>query len=211
MFVLEPHPDDDPNDQHNLRAIFYWVYPHESSFPGPGIYPPINLTSPLPPISTTIIQAPGSGYVGLIDGRTEPPSRIRDGQIVSFTTDDPIKFPLPSRELLYLQSTLIRVLRMAGRAGWDVREMNESDRDVDSIINEGEIEGFGSSVASPTTFWTNSTPSESRPTDEVRKRTKGRLRHIISRIRTLFRGGDTAAKAVDTAVRQGGKKTQNIN
>ena len=213
LFVLEPHPDDDPNDQRNLRAIFYWVYPHESSHLGPGIYPLINLTSPLPSVSPTLSQSPGSGYIGLTNGRTNPLSPIGDGHIVSFTTDDPTKSPLPSRELLYLQSTLIRVLRMAGRAGWDVREMNESDRDVDSVVNEGESEGLESSATGPTTLWTNSTLPESRPMDGAQNQNKSRLRYIISRIRTLFHSGDTAAKVVNTTVphlqhkQQGGKKT----
>ncbi|KAI9769014.1 MAG: hypothetical protein M1839_003844 [Geoglossum umbratile] len=198
-FVLEPHPDDDSNDQHNLRAVFYWIRPHESTHIAPGIYPLININSPLPPISPTLCQGPGSGYIGLSNGRVYPPSPIEDGHIVSFSTNDLITSPLPSRQLLYLQAALIRVLRMAGRAGWDVREMNESERDVDSVVNDGGSERRrldGSSTTGPTTLWTNSSSSEPKPTttnlaDETQHRKNNRfLQHITSRVKTLFRGNN---------------------
>ncbi|KAH0551757.1 hypothetical protein GP486_007024 [Trichoglossum hirsutum] len=206
-FVLEPHPDDDSNDQHNLQAVFYWIHPHESTHSAPGIYPLININAPLPRIIPTLSQAPESGYMGLSNGRVYPPSPIEDGHIISFTTDDPITSPLPSRQLLNLQAALIRVLRMAGRAGWDVRWMNESEGDIDSIVNGDESQGRrldGSSDTEPTTLWTNSSPSEPKPTatnltDETQYRNKSHfLRHIISQVKTLFRGDNITTKLVRT-------------
>ena len=58
---------------------------------------------------------------------------VQDGGVITFRTDGPVALPLPNRELCSLQNFFIRVLRMAGRAGWDMREMNVSDSDVDSI------------------------------------------------------------------------------
>ncbi|KAH0544730.1 hypothetical protein FGG08_001097 [Glutinoglossum americanum] len=135
-FALEPHPDDDPSDERTQRAVVHWVYPHESSRLEPGVFAPINLTDQLPPLST-ILSGDGR-WVGLPDGRTNPPTFIQDGHVITFHTDDPIARPLPSRELLRLQYSLIRVLRMAGRAGWDMREMNDSDRDIDSVFADGD-------------------------------------------------------------------------
>ncbi|KAI9773069.1 MAG: hypothetical protein M1840_008189 [Geoglossum simile] len=205
VFVLEPHSDDDPDDQHNLRAVFYWVYPHEYTLPAPGIYPLININSPLPPISPTL--SPGPGYTGLINGRVSPPSFVEDGRIISFSTNDPITSPLPSRQLLYLQATLTRVLRMAGRAGWDVRWMNESERDVDSVVNEGESERRrldGSSTTEPTAPRSNSPPSEPKPTatspmDKTQHQNKSRFfQHIISRVKTLFHIDNITTKLART-------------
>lgn len=58
---------------------------------------------------------------------------IEDGHEVTFSTSDPITKPLPSRYLLELQSFLIRILRLAGRAGNDMLETFDSDRDVSSL------------------------------------------------------------------------------
>ncbi|KAI9759923.1 MAG: hypothetical protein M1840_003066 [Geoglossum simile] len=137
FFVLEPHPGDDVDNLYTQRAVFYWIYPHESSQLEPGVFTSIQLTDPTPPLSTSI--SPGEGYIGLVDGRANPPGFIQDGHIIIFQTDDPVVRPLPSRELLWLQAVLIRVLRMAGRAGWDMLEMNYSDSDVDEVRGDDEI------------------------------------------------------------------------
>lgn len=64
---------------------------------------------------------------------------IMDGDIVTFTTNDPINAPLPHRDLLMLQCFFIRVLRMAVRAGEDMLETFDSDDEL-TISSAGSIE-----------------------------------------------------------------------
>lgn len=137
-FVLEPHPDDDPAELHSQRAVLYWIYPHESSRLSPGVFSPIELVADSPPLSSHMSDDNRRVALYYFDEVTQQPRNVENGHIIKFGTDDPISSPLPSRELLWLQSCLIRVLRMAGRAGWDMREMNESGSDIDSIgANDG--------------------------------------------------------------------------
>ncbi len=59
-------------------------------------------------------------YAKLYDQETDV--SIKDGHIITFTTNYPATAPLPHPGLLMLQYFLIRVLRMAGRAGQDMLE-----------------------------------------------------------------------------------------
>ncbi|KAI9763708.1 MAG: hypothetical protein M1840_009181 [Geoglossum simile] len=132
FFALEPHPEDDVEDRYMQRAIFRWVYPHVLSRKAPGVFAPIALTDNIPAQSNDMDGA--GGKVGLFSyslGRL-----VQDGDIVTFRTNDPVRRPLPNRELLWLQYSMILVLRMAGRAGWDMWEMNDSGSDVDSVGGE---------------------------------------------------------------------------
>ncbi|KAI9781075.1 MAG: hypothetical protein M1839_006353 [Geoglossum umbratile] len=155
FFVLEPHSGDDVEDRYTQRAVFRWIYPHESSRLEPGVFAPIQLTAPTPPLSTSISR--GGGFIGLVAGRANPPTLIQDGYVITLRTDDPGERPLPSRELLGLQTALIRVLRMAGRAGWDMQEMNYSDSDVDEVRGGDELIGnsSGGSLTGPATLGAN--------------------------------------------------------
>lgn len=78
---------------------------------------------------------------------------IQDGHIVTLRTVDPIKTPLPSLELLNLQCHLVRVLRMAGRAGGDMLETIESDFDISSVTASGHLETDINASSSQTAFW----------------------------------------------------------
>ncbi|KAH0562852.1 hypothetical protein GP486_002525 [Trichoglossum hirsutum] len=160
-FVLEPHPEDNPQDTLTQRAVFYWVYPHPSSRVAPGEFTPIPLTAELPPV--TDIEPDEEVSLFFRDDMTGQPRFVESGHIVTFRTDDPVLKPLPSRELLWLQCTLVRILRMAGRAGWDMQEMNYSERDVDSI--HGSLGGVA-------TLEGGSTPSR-RHSDGPSGRDKG--------------------------------------
>lgn len=60
-------------------------------------------------------------------------TEINDGHEVIFRTTDPQNAPLPNKDLLMLQSFLIRVLRLAGRAGEDMLETFDSDEEILSI------------------------------------------------------------------------------
>ncbi|KAH0563424.1 hypothetical protein GP486_001999, partial [Trichoglossum hirsutum] len=136
LFVLEPYPDDGAHDQHTQRAVFRWIYPNESSRIGPGSFTDIDIADATPALRTDLT---GDGHrVVLFNLDTN--QLVQDGDIVTFHTHDPITHPLPSRELLWLQCFLVRVLRMAGRAGWDMREMNYSDSDIDSVRTGDDLE-----------------------------------------------------------------------
>lgn len=67
---------------------------------------------------------------------------IMNGNIVTFTTNDPINVPIPHWDLLMLQCYLIRVLRMAGRAGEDMLGIFDTDDEVSSlgVSNAGSTE-----------------------------------------------------------------------
>ncbi|KAH0562851.1 hypothetical protein GP486_002524 [Trichoglossum hirsutum] len=155
-FVLEPHPDDNPDDEYTLDVVLRWIYPNGSSRSEPGIYIPIDINAALPPLSTHIGNADEQIMLCYIDDKTKQPALVQDGHRVTFSTNDPDLYPLPSRELLWLQSCLIRVLRMAGRAGWDMQEMNRSDTDASSIRAD---EAWASQVSSPSSPGKRPTPS----------------------------------------------------
>ncbi|KAI9759366.1 MAG: hypothetical protein M1840_003370 [Geoglossum simile] len=183
FFVLEPHPEDDVDNLYTQRAVFYWIYPHESLQLEPGVFTSIQLTHPTPPLSTLI--SPGEGYIGLVDGRANPPRFIQDGHVIIFQTDDPVMRPLPSRELLWLQAILIRVLRMAGRAGWDMLEMNYSDSDVDEVRGDDEISEDHSLSAATGTDQLKIGPTNSRVETALPANLPGRG---VSWIKTLVPG-----------------------
>lgn len=65
-----------------------------------------------------------------------------DGYIVTFITNDLSNALIPHRYLLTLQCLLIRVLRMAGRAGEDMLETFDSGDEVSLLAasNAGSTE-----------------------------------------------------------------------
>lgn len=77
---------------------------------------------------------------------------IQDGDIFTLRTVDPIKKPLPSLELLNLQCYLVRVLRLAGRAGGDMLETVESDIDLSSVAASDDLETDINASSSQTAF-----------------------------------------------------------
>lgn len=58
-----------------------------------------------------------------------------DGHIITFKTSDPVKAPLPHRDLMMLQCLLIRVLRIASRGGQDMLQIFNSDDDISSLTS----------------------------------------------------------------------------
>ncbi|KAI9763502.1 MAG: hypothetical protein M1840_000455 [Geoglossum simile] len=117
--------------RHWQRAVFHWIFPNGSARVSPGEYSPISLTADLP--TRSYIGTSEDEDTSLMYNDGGQARFIQDGHVVVFRTDDPDHHPLPSMELLWLQDTLVRVTRTAGRAGWDLREMNYSETDVDSI------------------------------------------------------------------------------
>ncbi|MCJ1344561.1 hypothetical protein MMC31_002764 [Peltigera leucophlebia] len=127
-FTLEPLGAE--ANLYQLRAAFRWTPPRSEDPKELGI-----ATDP-----GTIELIPLDEGELIFDHHTR--SELTDGHIVTITTHDPVIAPLPSRDLLMLQYFLIRVLRMAGRAGADMLETFDSDDEVSSIaaINAGSLE-----------------------------------------------------------------------
>lgn len=118
-FTLEPLREE--GDLYSLRAMFQWT-PKKSETPK-------ELDIATDPTSIDLI--PLKNNTPFFHVETYLP--ITNGHIVTFTTNDPINAPIPHRDLLMLQCYLIRVLRMAGRAGEDMLETFDTDDEVSSL------------------------------------------------------------------------------
>ncbi len=116
-FILEPLLEE--YNIYELKVRFLSVAKYRSTFRVSLRTDPASLTSPSPSIEP------------LYDIETD--LRIQNGQIITLRTTDPMRIPLPSPDLLLLQCHLIRVLRMAGRAGNDMLEAFDSDHEVSSV------------------------------------------------------------------------------
>ena len=103
---------------HELRARFQWTPRHSESPTELGIAADL----------TTIDLIPLTNGDRLVDYDDFSP--IMDGHIVTFRSSDLVNASLPHRDLLMLQCFLIRVLRMAGRAGEDMLETFDTDDEV---------------------------------------------------------------------------------
>lgn len=77
---------------------------------------------------------------------------IMDGDIVTFTTNDPINAPVPHRDLLMLQCFLVRVLRMAGRSGEDMLETFDSDDQVSLLAKSNASSTEDKTAMSPLSY-----------------------------------------------------------
>lgn len=115
-FTLEPLGEED--NPYSLRVMFQWASQNSQSPKELGI-----ATDP-----TSIELIPLTDDTPFFHVKTHLP--ITNGYIVTFTTNDPINAPIPHRDLLMLQCFLIRVLRMAGRAGEDMLETFDTDDEV---------------------------------------------------------------------------------
>jgi hypothetical protein len=113
-FILEPL--DEASSQYELKARFEWI-PQRSGTGGVKVD-----TNP-----ATFETLP-FGAVILTDAVAR--TFVENGHTITFRTNDPVNAPLPDRDLLMLQGFLIRVLRLAGRAGDDMLGTVESDDGV---------------------------------------------------------------------------------
>lgn len=118
-FTLEPLKEG--FSQYEMRARIQYMPRH--------IENPKTLGVDVDPVGIEIKPLQNSDL--LVDRENFSP--IVDGQIIMFKTSDTVDSPLPHPDLLMLQYFLIRVLRMAGRAGQDMLQTFESDDDVSSI------------------------------------------------------------------------------
>ena len=136
-FILEPAmAESTPFELKKLR--FQWIPSHRATDGVTMETLPSSLEAPLKP-----------KYLVNVDTR----EAIHDGYIITLKTVDPIKAPLPSLELLNLQCHLVRVLRMAGRAGGDMLEIIESDSDISSVAASDQLERDINASSSRTAFW----------------------------------------------------------
>ncbi len=147
-FILEPL--EEGSNTRELKARVLWM-PKRSTGPTEiGVD-----TDPLSLESTPI--KPTEMCVDF-----ETVTRIVDGHIVTFKTSDPEKLPLPDRDLLMLQSFLIRTLRMAGRAGEDMLETFDTDDEVSSVAaaNSGQSEQHTTVTTHETSYHEKHCPEE---------------------------------------------------
>ena len=124
-FTLEPLGEE--TNPYELKAKFLWT-PAKSKNPE-------ELGIAADPTSIELIPL----TIGTRLFNVETALPIMDGHIVTFTTNDPINAPVPHRDLLMLQCFLIRVLRMAGRAGEDMLETFDSDDEVSSLAASNPV------------------------------------------------------------------------
>ena len=116
-FILEPV--DEPMNPYKQNLRLQWVPPRRSSGNIPLLTDPKSLDE-----TEAKLTLPRNHITG---------TKVDSGSIISVTTEDPLQYPLPDRDLLRLQCNLIRVMRMAGRAGGDLLETYDSDSEVPSI------------------------------------------------------------------------------
>ena len=127
LFALKPISESD--DKKTLIVQFFWQTKQKNSFPK------ISLT--IQPHSTKGLKQSTGAHGGLIWLHDKNKKQIQSGDSFELNTDDPIKKPLPSFELLELQWFLQRVQGMAGAADVDWEEpWLETDSDSDYAVEE---------------------------------------------------------------------------
>ncbi|PWY78014.1 hypothetical protein BO94DRAFT_588317 [Aspergillus sclerotioniger CBS 115572] len=120
-FALRPMCISD--DQKVMTAEFFWLPGHKRSGYKAIDEPPVAFSSDLTACTVEEIER-----AKLFDMRTK--SEINSGDALTFSTREPVKYSLPSIELLEMQWTLHRVLALSGAA--DV-----TDEDLDPYIRMG--------------------------------------------------------------------------
>lgn len=135
-FTLEPMGAE-ANNPHELRVRVKWTPRHSENPKEVGIAAD----------STSIELIPITNGEGLFDLESFSPisgkvSRIVDGHIVTFRSNDLLNASLPNRDLFMLQCFVVRVLRMAGRYGEDMLETFGTDDEASSLAasNAGSSE-----------------------------------------------------------------------
>ncbi|GKZ75510.1 hypothetical protein AnigIFM56816_000163 [Aspergillus niger] len=113
-FALKPL--DISNDREKLRVVFFWLSV-------PSAY--LERVELRTPPSTFCLIDHGPHNTRLWNCETLAP--IRSGDVLTFTTRDPDRMPLPSVDILWMQWTLTRALALSG-AG-EAREDVDSDDD----------------------------------------------------------------------------------
>ncbi|XRM39714.1 hypothetical protein ABZX51_003059 [Aspergillus tubingensis] len=126
-------------DKKVLKVKFFWMPINKFS----ESMSSRDIPSPFPDGRVSSIMVEGQLNAKLFNIQTE--KALRSGDILTFTTDDPVDHPLPSFELLTMQWALHRVLALSGAA--DVTDEEFDPRDPDALQveatdedNEEEIE-----------------------------------------------------------------------
>lgn len=135
-FILEPLTAE--NTTLELKVRFQWIPNHQAT---DGVT--------METLPSSLEAPPKPKYLSNVDTG----EHIQDGYVATLRTADPVKSPLPSLELLNLQCHLVRVLRMAGRAGGDMLGTIDSDFDVSSVAASEHLEGDFNAPSSRTASW----------------------------------------------------------
>lgn len=170
-FMLEPI--DEPMNPYQQNLRLQWVPKQRSSGN-------INLlTNPISLHDVTEAQP-------ILPYNLRTGTRIESGRIISVTTQDPEKYPLPDRDLLRLQCNLIMVLRMAGRAGGDTLETYDSGLELPSIATAGSSRR-NSSAHSSTQVHSDRVPPTSVPSRKISSPLFPKLLHFKDGICGIFK------------------------
>ncbi|OJI97601.1 hypothetical protein ASPVEDRAFT_79303 [Aspergillus versicolor CBS 583.65] len=111
-FALKSH--DLSDDQKTLRVVFYWI--------SSARYGLRYLKDPPTPSRNVDCSV---GRTCFLDCQSR--SIIRLGDILTFTTPDPTKWPLPSVQLLCMQCLLNRLVAITGAADVTDEELESDD------------------------------------------------------------------------------------
>jgi hypothetical protein len=127
LFALKPISESD--DKKTLIVQFFWQTKQKDAFP--------KISPTTQPHSTKGLEQSTGAHGGFIWLHDKHGKKIQSGDCFELQTDDPIKKPLPSFELLELQWFLQRVQRMAGAADVDWEEpWLDTDSDSDYAVEE---------------------------------------------------------------------------
>ncbi|PYH89095.1 hypothetical protein BO71DRAFT_403337 [Aspergillus ellipticus CBS 707.79] len=172
VFALRPVSRPAP-DGRILTVEFLWIPP---TGPLSSYLDRVDILTPPPPIImkqsktwlTTTTEFPiGATYMWEEDD--ENVRRVRTGDLISITTPDPEKYPLPSYDLLEMQFILQRLVRMSAAAG-EIDQFtssndsgSERDANVTTWLESVSPEGCKSSLDTKGSLEPVSTPYD--PTD----------------------------------------------
>lgn len=132
-FALKPILLSD--DHKKLQVKFYWLRKYEPPAAPPAAPAPAPPARPAPPRGLVVVNdvpnlpnnLRGVNNVKLLDVKSD--KVIRSGKMIEFTTDDPVKNPLPSKDILDMQWALHRLTAISGGAGVVNYKYNPDDPD----------------------------------------------------------------------------------
>lgn len=103
-------------DRRSLKVQFWWLPPSDHS----------KKYLFNPPDAPPYLDSDGEG-TRLFDCKHAVSPCVKSGDIFTFTTDDPVRLPLPSFELLRVQWFLNRLIALSGAADVAEDELDEDD------------------------------------------------------------------------------------
>jgi len=89
--------------------------------------------------------------------------KIRSGEVFTFRTTDPAKYPLPRKELLEMQWYLQRLVSMSGAAGWPSLDWDDDDDDMIPCLNPSYANDNMNTTSQDVYKWIPLPPPNSEP------------------------------------------------